>query len=100
MQREPRALRHAFPRPFSRTGTTATKTPSARHAQPKRWFSVASPVAPLVRMSRGSRTANQATVIMASFLWHATERADPLQRRMSAVKPADANPFAYEDDDD
>jgi carboxypeptidase Q len=42
----------------------------------------------------------QATIVMASFLWHAAERAEPLPRMPVATKPADTNPFAYEEDDD
>jgi hypothetical protein len=42
----------------------------------------------------------QATIVMASFLWQAAERAEPLPRMPVATKPADTNPFAYEDDDD
>ena len=40
------------------------------------------------------------TIVMASFLWHAAERADPLPRMPLATKPAETNPFAYEEDDD
>ena len=42
----------------------------------------------------------QATIVMASFLWHAAERAEPLPRMPVVQKPADTNPFAYEEDDD
>ena len=42
----------------------------------------------------------QATVVMASFLWQAAERAEPLPRMPVATKPAETNPFAYEEDDD
>ncbi len=42
----------------------------------------------------------QATIVMASFLLHAAERAEPLPRMPLPTKPADTNPFAYEDDDD
>jgi len=42
----------------------------------------------------------QATIVMASFLWQAAERAEPLPRMPLATKPADTNPFAYEEDDD
>jgi len=42
----------------------------------------------------------QATIVMASFLWQAAERAEPLPRMPVATKPAETNPFAYEDDDD
>jgi len=42
----------------------------------------------------------QATIVMASFLWQAAERAEPLPRMPLATKPAETNPFAYEDDDD
>ncbi len=42
----------------------------------------------------------QATIVMASFLWQAAERAEPLPRLPVVTKPADTNPFAYEDDDD
>jgi len=38
--------------------------------------------------------------VMASFLWQAAERAEPLPRMPLATKPAETNPFAYEDDDD
>jgi carboxypeptidase Q len=42
----------------------------------------------------------QATIVMASFLWQAAERADPLPRMPLATKPAETNPFAYEEDED
>jgi Zn-dependent M28 family amino/carboxypeptidase len=42
----------------------------------------------------------QATIVMASFLWQAAERKDPLPRMPLATKPAETNPFAYEEDDD
>jgi len=42
----------------------------------------------------------QATIVMASFLWQAAERAEPLPRMPLATKPAETNPFAYEDDDE
>jgi len=42
----------------------------------------------------------QATIVMASFLWQAAERTDPLPRMPLATKPAETNPFAYEEDDD
>ena len=42
----------------------------------------------------------QATIVMASFLWQAAERAEPLPRMPVVTKPSDTNPFVYEDDDD
>lgn len=42
----------------------------------------------------------QATIVMASFLWQAAERAEPLPRMPLATKPADTDPFKYEEDDD
>jgi carboxypeptidase Q len=42
----------------------------------------------------------QAAIVMASFLWHAAERAEALPRMPVATKPAETNPFAYEEDDD
>jgi len=42
----------------------------------------------------------QAAIVMASFLWQAAEREQPLPRMPVATKPADTNPFAYEEDED
>jgi carboxypeptidase Q len=42
----------------------------------------------------------QATIVMASFLWQAAERAEPLPRMPVPTKPVETNPFAYEDDDE
>ncbi len=42
----------------------------------------------------------QAAIVMASFLWHAAERAEPLPRMPLATKPAETNPFTYDDADE
>src|SRR4029079_7397823 len=42
----------------------------------------------------------QATIVMASFLWQAGWPGEPLPRMPLATKPVETNPFAYEDDDD
>jgi hypothetical protein len=42
----------------------------------------------------------QAAIVMASFLWHAAERAEPLPRMPLATKPAETDPFDYNADDD
>jgi carboxypeptidase Q len=43
----------------------------------------------------------QATIVMASFLWMAAEREEPLPRMPAVLKkPAETNPFSYEEDDD
>jgi hypothetical protein len=42
----------------------------------------------------------QATIVMASFLWQAAEREQPLPRMPVATKPAETDPFKYEEDDD
>jgi hypothetical protein len=42
----------------------------------------------------------QATIIMASFLWMAAERDQPLPRMPVMTEPAETNPFAYDEDDD
>jgi hypothetical protein len=41
----------------------------------------------------------QAAVIMASFLWNAANRAEPLPR-LVPTKPAETNPFAYPEPED
>ncbi len=42
----------------------------------------------------------QATVVMASFLWMAAEREQPLPGMPLATKPAETDPFKYEDLDE
>jgi hypothetical protein len=42
----------------------------------------------------------QATVIMASFLWMAAERDQPLPRMPVMREPPESNPFAFDEDDD
>jgi hypothetical protein len=42
----------------------------------------------------------QATIVMASFLWMAAEREEPLPRMPVMREPAETNPFAYDDEDD
>ncbi len=42
----------------------------------------------------------QAAVVMASFLWMAAEREEPLPRTPVMREPAETNPFAYDEDDD
>lgn len=44
----------------------------------------------------------QAAVIMAAMLWNASERDQPLPRMPALTKPADTDPFSYDDkiDDD
>jgi carboxypeptidase Q len=42
----------------------------------------------------------QAAIVMASFLWMAAEREEPLPRMPVQTKPADTNPFEYAEDDD
>lgn len=39
----------------------------------------------------------QAAVIMASMLWNAAERDQPLPRMPALTKPADTDPFSYDD---
>lgn len=42
----------------------------------------------------------QATIIMATFLWNAAEREQPLPRKPVARKPTDTNPYAIDEGDD
>jgi len=42
----------------------------------------------------------QAAVIMATFLWNASEREQPLPRKPVARKPAETNPFAFDENTD
>jgi hypothetical protein len=42
----------------------------------------------------------QATIVMASFLWMAAERVEPLPRMPLMREPAETDPFAYDEDED
>jgi carboxypeptidase Q len=42
----------------------------------------------------------QAAIIMATFLWNAAEREQPLPRKPIARKPTDTNPYLFDENED
>jgi carboxypeptidase Q len=42
----------------------------------------------------------QAAVVLASLLWLSADRSEPLPRMPVQRKPAETDPFSYEDEDD